>query len=445
MSLDQLVSVTISAGAAGITAPSFGTTLIAGATSGWNGNGNAGDLIRFYTSLTAVAADFLSTTPEYQAAQAAFSATPRPPQIAIGKCPAIVQGVTTLAFGTALVTGNTVNVSINGVAMAPITYATSNAATLTAIATAIAAMTGVASATSDGTSTITITGGTGVALTVSGATVTGGAGQATTTITATTAPVVWSTGLAAIRLVSAAWYGLVICDRNDGSNLDVMAWAEANNAVFFAAVSASAAALTNVTTDVMSLAKGKAYKRSVMLYHATASEHPGAAWLAEMLSYPAGSANWMYKQLPGITVDALTETQRGNVLGKFGNVYTTLNGTAMTEKGITPSGQYADITVGLDWIRANLQTDVLNAQMSAPKIPYTDDGAMVLLGLLKGRIKKAQDAGIVATVPAVQYQIPTAASQSPTDRGNRNFPGIVATGTLQGAIDSVSFSLTLTP
>lgn len=85
---------------------------------------------------------------------------------------------------TALVSGNSTVVTLNGIALSPVVYATSNADTLTAIAALIAAQDFIASAVSDGTDTITITAQQGYAVSATFAT-TGGVGQPTWTSTYT--------------------------------------------------------------------------------------------------------------------------------------------------------------------------------------------------------------------------------------------------------------------
>lgn len=66
--------------------------------------------------------------------------------------------VQTLVFSAALITANVINGKIGGNAISPVTFATDNATTLTAIATAIkTANSSVFSAVSDGTDTITVT------------------------------------------------------------------------------------------------------------------------------------------------------------------------------------------------------------------------------------------------------------------------------------------------
>lgn len=57
-----------------------------------------------------------------------------------GKCANLKADLATLTFSTDLTASNVVNITINGDAMAPVTYADSNAATMAAIAVAIEAL-----------------------------------------------------------------------------------------------------------------------------------------------------------------------------------------------------------------------------------------------------------------------------------------------------------------
>ena len=92
------------------------------------------------------------------------------------------EDIVAVQASTALVASNSTVVTLNGIALTPVVYATSNAATLTAIAALIAAQDGIASAVSDGTDTITITAEQGLPVTATFVT-TGGAGQPTWTST----------------------------------------------------------------------------------------------------------------------------------------------------------------------------------------------------------------------------------------------------------------------
>lgn len=88
-------------------------------------------------------------------------------------------------FSGDLITGNVVNATVNGVAITPVTFATSSLLTMQAVANAIAAIPSVASAVVGGAGnhTITIVSNVGTATTVSSFVVTLGASQATVTTT----------------------------------------------------------------------------------------------------------------------------------------------------------------------------------------------------------------------------------------------------------------------
>ena len=86
-----------------------------------------------------------------------------------------------LTQSIALVASNSTVVTLNGIALTPVVYATSNAATMTAIAALIAGQDGIASATYDGASAINIQAEQGFSVTVSAVT-TLGSGQPTWTV-----------------------------------------------------------------------------------------------------------------------------------------------------------------------------------------------------------------------------------------------------------------------
>lgn len=87
--------------------------------------------------------------------------------------------VVDVQFSGALITGNTVNGTVNGTAIAAVPFDTDNATTLTNLATALEALDEVDTAVSDGVDTITITGANGGEVLVVSLTVTGGLSQAT--------------------------------------------------------------------------------------------------------------------------------------------------------------------------------------------------------------------------------------------------------------------------
>jgi len=92
------------------------------------------------------------------------------------------QDIVTLNASVPLVASNSTIVTLNGISLTAVVYATSNAATLTAIAELIAAQPNIASATSDGTSNIVVNAVQGYGVTATAVT-TAGSGQPTWTET----------------------------------------------------------------------------------------------------------------------------------------------------------------------------------------------------------------------------------------------------------------------
>lgn len=88
-------------------------------------------------------------------------------------------------FSADLITGNTINATVDGSPITPVVWATSHLATMNAIAAAIAAKPGIASAIVGGANnrTITVTADNGEDVVITGFLVTGGASQATVTTT----------------------------------------------------------------------------------------------------------------------------------------------------------------------------------------------------------------------------------------------------------------------
>ena len=94
--------------------------------------------------------------------------------------------VQTIVFSADLVASNSIATTVNGVSLTPTVYATSNAATLTALAASIEATAGVLTAVSDGTHTITVTSVNSDPITFVGLTVTLGATHATAVVSTCT-------------------------------------------------------------------------------------------------------------------------------------------------------------------------------------------------------------------------------------------------------------------
>jgi len=400
--------------------------------------------------------------------------------------------VVTITVDADLVTGNSTLVTVNGTALSPVVFASDHATTMTAIATAIQALSEVATATAGGTGTrtITITAAAGETVIVNSVVTTLGATQPTWTISRTAAARIrfysdpdsilddgfvatnpeyiaanaafsqspgptqvaigakWSgdadypAALAAIREESDDWYGLVIEDRTKSVVLAVAAWVESKMKIFGTA-SNDTDILGTGSTDVAAELAALNYDRTFCMYHPDAfNTYPEAAWFGERSPDNPGSATWMFKTLSGVAVTTLTTTQSTNALAKACNVYESIGGVSMTRNGTMVSGEYIDVIRFVDWLQVEIETNIFSRLVNLKKISYTDGG----VGIIEAELRKALDKGIrrgglaentdETKYNGKKYQVtvPKVADISANDKANRLLPDVSFRATLAGAI-----------
>lgn len=436
MGLSSYVDVAISLETAAISQAGFGTVLVL--TTETNAKYTGGDLVREYASMTEVAGDWGSTTDAYKAANAAFAAEPRPTKVKIALATAPVAGVGTLTLSADLVAGNTITATINGTTVSQ-AFVTDHLTTMNNFAAALAALDDIATAVVSALPyrEITLTTEAGYPLVVTLAGVSGGASQAAVTYATTTPAVTIPDSLNALIEEDNDWYGLTLARLKTKHNIiNVASWAEGRTKIF-GACNSDADVLSNGAGNVLAKLKAKAYNRTFFIYSDTPGDHPESSWAAGQLAEEPGAATWMFKTLPGVTVDLLTSTERTNVLNNNGNVYVPQNGVNMTEQGKMASGQFIDIIHGRDWLEARIAEDIFAQLKKSKKIPYTNKGAGVLEGLVRARLRDAVNKGVLTDDEEFTVTVPKVADQMVNDRAARYFPGIKFDAKLAGAVHKV--------
>lgn len=441
--LDQIISVAISKNVQAPNQPGFGVPLILGQHTRFLNS----DLFRTYTSLAGMIADgFITSDAEYLAASAMMSQNITVSKFLVGKRTAPVVQVSTVAVNT-LTSGHSYVLTVNNIAY---TYVAGGADTQQAVLAALLALlpttafTGAVTGTGAG-ALLTLTSATaGLAFSLSG--------DALLTCATTTANHGASDDIAAIQALGGGdnWYALVLTSKTDADILNAAKYIETQKKIYVCA-SSTAGIATSSTTDVLSVLKGLAYNRTMLIYHTlAATQHPDAAWVGEELVKTPGSSTWKFKQLIGVTPDVFSSSVRSIIIGapgtsgKNGNIYETVSGVNITEEGMAVSGQFLDIQVGVDWIAANMQAQIFAVLSSANKVPYTDQGIAMVEAEMRSVIQKGIVNGLVANSPAPVFTIPTALSQSVADRANRNLPNMNFSCRLAGALHFVTISGTVT-
>lgn len=445
--IDQVVSVNITNQTAAVPVVSFATPLIVGPSApGWT------DAVRVYSTPSALLTDgYTITSPEYVYALELYAQAITPAQFLVGRRILATPSQTdTFSVGTVLAAAYTL--TVNGTSVA---YTATGTDTQQSILTALGA--NIAAATQ---ATVSVAGtGSSALLTVVapvGVTLTYTTIDSKLTRTVVQAgpgafnPI--ATDLTSISAQNNTWYGMVIAGASDADILAAAAYIEANQKLYLA-LSVTSAIGTTATTDVLSTLKGRAYKRTALLFSpANAASGAEAAWMGGQLPATPGSNDWAYKTLVGITPDSLTATQVSTVVGspiagtagKNGNIYTSVGGIPVTQQGITVSGQYIDITIGLDWLQKTMQANIYAAIVNATKIPYTDAGVAILISAVRATIDQGVSNGLIDGATAIVITAPGVLTVPTNQRANRIAPTITFTCRLAGAVQSVLVSGTVT-
>lgn len=385
---------------------------------------------------------FQESDPEFIQATALMSqAGPKPPKFIVAPNSASVAQVDTLMVNT-LTPSHQYKFTLNGIV---ISYTATGGDTQQSILAALLAAIGAAYPTNPPVTGAVTGSGAGATLTLTSSTP--GKGVSYTALdsqlteASVTANHTITTDIAAAQAavsVQNQFYGVVVCSHMASDIVQVATYIETQLLVYVTA-SLDAGCLTTSTTDVMSVLKGLSFDRTMILYSAGANtQGPDGAWMGYMIATTPGIGNWADKTLAGVTADNLNPTQIGNVLSKNGNIYVTVGGNGTTLYGITPAGEYLDVTILLDWMSSNIQTGIIAVETDPLnlKVPYTNQGITMLENPIRRVLRTAQDnQGIV---PGWNVFAPNVSDVSPADKANRVLNGIGFDAQLAGAINQIN-------
>lgn len=440
MAISDIIQVNITANTVYPSTPGFGIPLVLTVLDFFPGRTAA------YSSYQSVVTDVIAaggtaaSTPCIIAGKL-FSVNPSPSVIKFGKRILPYTQTFTLTCLSA-VAGVVYSFSVGG---KPITYTvpSSGSPTTTTVATAIAAL--ITSAAPSGLDTavgaaavITVTAVSAKLLDLIN-------DPAHLVFKDTTADPGIATDLANILNEDGNWYGLILDNPGSLEGAAAATWVEANKKLTVLTTSDTVAG-TSATTDLISVIKAAAFDRtSVMASMRQYLSYSNAVLMAVCLTTAPGSENWAFKTLPGVTVDKLTATQRGFIIGKNGNTYESYGngGLNATYQGMVGSGDFLDTTRGIDWLSALIQASLLGLLMNNSKVPFTDAGGDMVRGTVSGCLASGISVGFLANNPAPIVIVPLVATVSPIDRAARNMPGVSFSATLAGAINRVTVTGTV--
>jgi len=412
--VSSVVNVSIAIGATFPARKGFGTLNIVTAETGVIGTA---ERIRSYSNIDGVVADWDATTEVNKAATAYFGQQPKPTSLKVStryptdQAAELRGGSVVSATALLLISDGSFAISIDGDAQ-DITALdfTDTETTLDDIAASIqtalrVVATGgytLSTCIHDGSRFFITSGTTGVTSTISFLTVVSPAtgtdissllqmqqgegtkadGFAAETITAS---------LDAIQNVDPDWYGFMFTKEvrdlvviNAENAVDAAAsWAEARVKVF-GNTSNDLDVLDSVTTnDIASVLQTAKYRRTMTTFSSFAAQYPSASILGRAFTVnfdqPNSTITLKFKQMPGITVEALTQNQKAVLDSKSANALITVGASVMFAESFMADGVFFDEVHGVDWLTDAIETNVFGYLLTrTTKVPFTDKGTAAL-------------------------------------------------------------------
>jgi len=486
--VSSVVNVSIAIGAPFPARAGFGTLNIVTAETGVIG---IAERIRSYQNLDGVTADWPADSEVVAAATAYFSQQPKPTSLKVStryptdqaaqlRGGSVADNITNLALFNAITDGS-FTISIDG-SPEDITGLNFSADTdLSEVADAIqtalqAVATGgytAATCTHDGSRFFINSGTTGVTSTVSFLTpvspTTGtdissllqmrqGEGTKTNGIVAETI----TASLNTIQNIDSDWYGLMFTKEvrdgfvvNTEDAVEAAAdWCEARVKVF-GNTSNDLDVLDSITTnDIASVLAAKNLRRTITTFSSYPDQYPSASVLGRAFTVNFSQVNstitLKFKQIPGITVEQLTQSQKAVLDSKFANALIEVGSSDMYAESWMASGVFFDEVHGIDWLQNAVETNVFGYLLTrTTKVPYTNKGVAAIEQQVISALDEAVNNGLIAPGETIEGEfLPNGYKTTvipvedinQSDKEARHYPGLSFVVLGAGAIHSVQIN-----
>lgn len=431
MALSDIVDIVITSDSVGVARTSFGTPLILSNTASW------AERVRSYTDLAGVLADFAADSPEALSATALFAQNPHPKTIKIGRAALPATQVYLITPVAADDSDYVFRVSGEGVTEETTTFTSDSSALLSevtlGITTALNAVVGRNYTAVDGGTYVTVTAtaaGDWFAIEQVSAAVLG-------TIEQTHVDPGVATDLAAIALEDADWGVLLTHFNSSAYVLAAAVWIETQEKLYICDLNDTRAVTTALAagTDPIDALHTLARERTAVMYHHKPDQFAASAWVGKVTPNDPGSATWFGKTLSGVSATTLTSTERGRLVAKSGNFYTTIAGVNVTQMGTAASGEYIDVVRGDDWVADDMAKRIFATIAGRPKIPYTDEGVALIENDMRATLKIAVDRDIYASFVIT---VPLVADVDDADKIARLLPDMKFSAVRSGAVQKVN-------
>jgi len=209
--------------------------------------------------------------------------------------------------------------------------------------------------------------------------------------------------LDAIQNVNEDWYGLSFTKEvrdlviiNAENAVDAAAsWSEARVKVFVNTSNDIDVLDSVTTTDIASVLKAANYRRTMTTFSSFPDQYPSASIVGRAFTVnfdqPNSTITLKFKQMPGITVEDLSQNQKSVLDSKNANALIVIGASDMFAESFMADGVFFDEVHGVDWLTNAIETNEFGYLLTrATKVPYTNKG----VAALEQQLIKALDEGV---------------------------------------------------
>lgn len=429
MDLNSIITLNISRQTTAVAKAGFGVPMVLGTHNVFT------ERLRFYSDSASVLTDgFESTDSEYLAVAKAFSQSPPPVKVAIGRIQADDVGISVDTVANITLYTVTIDGTID------FEYTSDASATDLEIAAGLVLL---IDAHADYTATDDVDGTFSVSNAVNGTAFSVAVDSNMSVEKPITKSETITDALNAILLYNTDWFGFVNTDRLIADALLSAAWAEANGRLFGHCDNTPAIYDSGSTTDILAQLKALNYDNSFFIFNAAPNDFLDFAWMAGQFTTDPGSTTWKFKTPKGIASDSLTVTQSSAIADKNGNTFEHVAGVDITSEGVMVGGEYIDVIRGSFWLKARMQERLYAKFVNLPKIPHTDAGYAIIEAEIRAQINEAIVNGYLVITDLV-ITIPLADEVSDADKASRTLTGVSWSAKLSGAVHKLVIGGTIT-
>lgn len=237
------------------------------------------------------------------------------------------------------------------------------------------------------------------------------------------------------ELIGKDWFWLVCTDNSPGT-IKAIAERIATTDRFYAATFNEVENTDEGGTFVASFIEELEFNNTFLMYHDKEDAYPAES-LTVPLSYNVGGKTGKFKVLQGVVAADITLDNVKYLHENGAFTYLDKKGVLQTTEGIATDGSYIDTVIGNMWIKARIEERLANLALANDKIPYTNKGIGMMVGVVEEVLAQATGQGIIAEDEGVgMYEISYVKREDvPTsDIAKRDYSYIQFVYTLAGAI-----------